>query len=205
MDTISEVQKSFSSVTKEMEGNQWKFCYFCPTDTIMESARYLMLKNLPLLTACILLIGILSYFFSRRLVCKLEQLTGNMNQIHSGIREVTVQSDSKDEIGVLIRTFRRMMDEINKLISEVYEAKIVLQRTEMRALQAQINPHFLYNSLSIINWKAIEADEQEISKVTLALSTYYRTSLNRGGDNDDSSKRDGEYPCIPENPADYAR
>lgn len=93
---------------------------------------------------------------------------------------MTVQSDSKDEIGVLIRTFRRMMDEINKLISEVYEAKIVLQRTEMRALQAQINPHFLYNSLSIINWKAIEADEQEISKVTLALSTYYRTSLNRG-------------------------
>ena len=180
VDTISEVQKSFSSVTKEMEGNQWKFCYFCPTDTIMESARYLMLKNLPLLTACILLIGILSYFFSRRLVCKLEQLTENMNQIHSGIREVTVQSDSKDEIGVLIRTFRRMMDEINKLISEVYEAKIVLQRTEMRALQAQINPHFLYNSLSIINWKAIEADEQEISKVTLALSTYYRTSLNRG-------------------------
>lgn len=160
VDTISEVQKSFSSVTKEMEGNQWKFCYFCPTDTIMESARYLMLKNLPLLTACILLIGILSYFFSRRLVCKLEQLTENMNQIHSGIREVTVQSDSKDEIGVLIRTFRRMMDEINKLISEVYEAKIVLQRTEMRALQAQINPHFLYNSLSIINWKAIEADEQ---------------------------------------------
>lgn len=180
VDTISEVQKSFSSVTKEMEGNQWKFCYFCPTDTIMESARYLMLKNLPLLTACILLIGILSYFFSRRLVCKLEQLTENMNQIHSGIREVTVQSDSKDEIGVLIRTFRRMMDEINKLFSEVYEAKIVLQRTEMRALQAQINPHFLYNSLSIINWKAIEADEQEISKVTLALSTYYRTSLNRG-------------------------
>lgn len=116
VDTISEVQKSFSSVTKEMEGNQWKFCYFCPTDTIMESARYLMLKNLPLLTACILLIGILSYFFSRRLVCKLEQLTENMNQIHSGIREVTVQSDSKDEIGVLIRTFRRMMDEINKLI-----------------------------------------------------------------------------------------
>ena len=196
VDTISEVQKSFSSVTKEMEGNQWKFCYFCPTDTIMESARYLMLKNLPLLTACILLIGILSYFFSRRLVCKLEQLTENMNQIHSGIREVTVQSDSKDEIGVLIRTFRRMMNEINKLISEVYEAKIVLQRTEMRALQAQINPHFLYNSLSIINWKAIEADEQEISKVTLALSTYYRTSLNRGEEVYDNTMGSCEIPKL---------
>ena len=72
------------------------------------------------------------------------------------------------------------MDQMNHLISEVYESKIQLQNSEMRALQAQINPHFLYNSLSIINWKAIEAGEDEISHVTLALSTYYRTSLNRG-------------------------
>ena len=93
---------------------------------------------------------------------------------------MTVSSKSDDEVGVLIRAFRRMMDEMNRLISEVYESKILLQNTEMRALQAQINPHFLYNSLSIINWKAIEAGNADISKVTLALSTYYRTSLNRG-------------------------
>ena len=179
VDTISEVQKSFSSVTKEMEGNQWKFCYFCPTDTIMESARYLMLKNLPLLTACILLIGILSYFFSRRLVCKLEQLTENMNQIHSGIREVTVQSDSKDEIGVLIRTFRRMMNEINKLISEVYEAKIVLQRTEMRALQAQINPHFLNNTLEMMNWQARMSGNLEVSSMIESLGVVLDYNMNR--------------------------
>ena len=103
-----------------------------------------------------------------------------MNQINMGLRKVTVQSKSKDEVGVLIRSFQRMMDQMNHLISEVYESKIQLQNSEMRALQAQINPHFLYNSLSIINWKAIEAGEDEISYVTLALSTYYRTSLNRG-------------------------
>ena len=103
-----------------------------------------------------------------------------MNQIHLGFRKVTVSSNSNDEVGVLIRSFRRMMDEMNRLISEVYESKIKLQNSEMKALQAQINPHFLYNSLSIINWKAIEAGEEDISKVTLALSTYYRTSLNRG-------------------------
>ena len=50
----------------------------------------------------------------------------------------------------------------------------------MKALQAQINPHFLYNSLSMINWKAIEAGEDEISQVTLALSAFYRTTLNKG-------------------------
>ena len=114
------------------------------------------------------------------MVERLEQLTENMNQINLGLRKVTVVSQSKDEIGVLVRTFTRMMDEINKLISQVYEAKIKLQKTEMKALQAQINPHFLYNSLSIINWKALEADNEEISRITLALSTYYRTSLNKG-------------------------
>ena len=50
----------------------------------------------------------------------------------------------------------------------------------MRALQAQINPHFLYNSLSLINWKALEAGAQDISQITLSLSTFYRTALNRG-------------------------
>ena len=51
-----------------------------------------------------------------------------MNQINLGLRKVTVVSQSKDEIGVLVRTFTRMMDEINKLISQVYEAKIKLQK-----------------------------------------------------------------------------
>ena len=114
------------------------------------------------------------------MVSGLERLTENMNQIHLGFRKVTVSSDFNDEIGVLIRSFRRMMDQMNHLITEVYEGKIKLQNSEMKALQAQINPHFLYNSLSIINWKALEAGEDEISRVTLALSIYYRTSLNRG-------------------------
>ena len=55
-----------------------------------------------------------------------------------------------------------------------------LRDIELKALHYQINPHFLYNSLSMINWKAIEAGEDEISQVTLALSAFYRTTLNKG-------------------------
>lgn len=73
-----------------------------------------------------------------------------------------------------------MLGEINRLIHEVYESKLTQRKSEMTALQAQINPHFLYNSLSLINWKALEAGQQDISKITLALSSFYRTSLNRG-------------------------
>lgn len=70
----------------------------------------------------------------------------------------------------------------NRLIHEVYENKIALKEFELKALTAQINPHFLYNSLSVINWMAIRSNQREISKVTLSLSMFYRTALSKGQD-----------------------
>jgi len=117
---------------------------------------------------------------TRMIVKNIEKLTRNMKEAKKGNLEVTVTSDSKDEIGELIQGFAEMVERIKTLIEEVYEGKISLKEYEMKALQAQINPHFLYNSLSLINWKAIEADEKDISKITLALSKFYRTALNKG-------------------------
>lgn len=178
--SLNYLKEHYVCIEKKIEDTKWNFCLYQPKEELKKSVWTLLLGNIPVLLLCLLLILLLGYFFSRKMVERLEQLTENMNQINLGLRKVTVVSQSKDEIGVLVRTFTRMMDEINKLISQVYEAKIKLQKTEMKALQAQINPHFLYNSLSIINWKALEADNEEISRITLALSTYYRTSLNKG-------------------------
>ena len=178
--SLNYLKEHYVCIEKKIEDTKWNFCLYQPKEELEKSVWTLLLGNIPVLLLCLFLILLLGYFFSRKMVERLEQLTENMNQINLGLRKVTVVSQSKDEIGVLVRTFTRMMDEINKLISQVYEAKIKLQKTEMKALQAQINPHFLYNSLSIINWKAIEADNEEISRITLALSTYYRTSLNKG-------------------------
>lgn len=178
--SLNYLKEHYVCIEKKIEDTKWNFCLYQPKEELEKSVWTLLLGNIPVLLLCLLLILLLGYFFSRKMVERLEQLTENMNQINLGLRKVTVVSQSKDEIGVLVRTFTRMMDEINKLISQVYEAKNKLQKTEMKALQAQINPHFLYNSLSIINWKALEADNEEISRITLALSTYYRTSLNKG-------------------------
>ena len=178
--SLNYLKEHYVCIEKKIEDTKWNFCLYQPKEELEKSVWTLLLGNIPVLLLCLLLILLLGYFFSRKMVERLEQLTENMNQINLGLRKVTVVSQSKDEIGVLVRTFTRMMDEINKLISQVYEAKIKLQKIEMKALQAQINPHFLYNSLSIINWKALEADNEEISRITLALSTYYRTSLNKG-------------------------
>lgn len=67
-----------------------------------------------------------------------------------------------------------------KMVGQVYDARLNQKAYEMKALQSQINPHFLYNSLSLINWKALEAEKEDISQITLALSKFYRTALNKG-------------------------
>ena len=93
---------------------------------------------------------------------------------------MTVHSDSKDEIGDLIRGFGNMVVKTEDLINKVYREEIARKEYEMKALQAQINPHFLYNSLSLINWRALRIHATDISEMAQLLSTFYRTTLNKG-------------------------
>ena len=119
------------------------------------------------------------WFTSRFVTSRIDRLTGNIKLVENGNLEVYVESDEQDEIGVLIRGFSRMVKRIKYLIEEVYQSQLHQKEYEMRALQQQINPHFLYNTLSMINFKALEAGEDTISKMTLSLSAFYRTSLNK--------------------------
>ena len=181
-EVLEAVQKNYVSVSSISRDTGWEFYLYKTRKSIEQSVYQMLLTEIPLIIGCVLIIFILGLVFSRLFTRKIEQLTRNMDQVNHGIREVTVYSDSEDEVGLLIRSFRRMMGEIDRLISEVYENKIALKEFELKALTAQINPHFLYNSLSIINWMAIRSDQKEISKVTLDLSTFYRTALSKGED-----------------------
>ena len=125
--------------------------------------------------------AVLAYFITSGMVSsRIERLTHFMQEVQEGSMDMQMESDDRDEIGMLYRGFGSMMKRIRTLINEVYLSKITQKEAELKALQAQINPHFLYNTLSLINWKAMAAGEEDISRMTLALSTFYRTALNRG-------------------------
>lgn len=179
---LEQISKEYVAVNSTSQNTGWKFYLYKTKKSVEKSVYQMLLAEISLIAGCVLIIFILGMAFSRLFTRKIEMLTENMDQVNHGSREVTVTSDAEDEVGVLIRSFRRMMGEIDRLISEVYENKIALKEFELKALTAQINPHFLYNSLSIINWMAIKSGQKEISKVTLDLSTFYRTALSKGED-----------------------
>lgn len=84
------------------------------------------------------------------------------------------------EIDILYRSFDRMIDQIDWLLIQLYEEENSKKRAELDILQAQINPHFLYNTLDSINWMALLAGQRDLSKMVVLLGNFLRLSLNKG-------------------------
>ncbi|MDO5402932.1 MAG: sensor histidine kinase [Eubacteriales bacterium] len=173
-------RNGFSVMRKTSPVTGWTTYIYEPKSVVISFSKPVGLMIA--VAAVVAVLGSVSsiFFTSRFITGRIKKLEANMRQVENGDFNLMVTSDARDEIGELIQGFGKMLDQINNLINQVYEGKINQKEYEMRALRAQINPHFLYNSLSLINWKAIEYGQEDISGITLALSNYYRTSLNKG-------------------------
>ena len=177
-----EQEDSFVVLEHPLAQTQYQWTIGCVmSKDQMTSPLDTLLKQILLIWGlCVALsLGALLYL-AKNISVRVKYLDNCMKTVESGNLDIQISDTRKDEIGDLARGFQHMVTELRRLIREVYESQIAQKKYEMTALRAQINPHFLYNSLSLINWKALEIGAEDISKATLELSRYYRTSLNKG-------------------------
>ncbi|CAM4206342.1 sensor histidine kinase [Paenibacillus alkaliterrae] len=160
----------------------WTYYTLIPFDDIFD--RIVRVKNTILLIAVILFIAILiiAVGFANGITEPIERLNAKMKRVQLGHFDYTDEPNARalamDEAGQMHRNFRIMVERINELIHENYVKQLTIRDTEFKALQAQINPHFLYNTLESINWSAKLSKQTHISQMVEALGSLLRTSIN---------------------------
>lgn len=158
----------------------WTLSYYISVQDISMDATSIVKATIGLILTCMFLLVVLISIFSHSMIKRIYHLNKVMKQVQLGNLQMDIRSESRDEIGELTNRFGIMLRRINELVTEVYQNKLIQKEAEFKALQAQINPHFLYNTLSVINWKSLKIGATDISHVVTMLSKFYRTALNRG-------------------------
>ena len=165
---------------RSLTSNSWSIASILPAKDVFQPSNALSAEMLAIVTIVTLIAYLLAYLFSRSTLDRLSLLTQTMQTVENGNITVRLEPSGNDEISQLMGGFNQMMDQLNTLMEEKIEYGRQIKNLELKALQAQINPHFLYNSLDLINCTAISSNVPAISKTVNALSKFYRLSLSKG-------------------------
>lgn len=149
--------------------------------TLEERTKDTLLLCLVSLSVLLVLIIWLTRMITRSVTQPIRQLCAATRQVAKGNFSHT-EIESGDEIQVLTNSFNDMTGEIQYLIENIKKEQRNLRDTELKLLQAQINPHFLYNTLDAIVWMAEGGQNKEVVSMVTALSEFFRTTLSEGND-----------------------
>lgn len=155
----------------------WTLVKQIPVSYLFREAKEAAAINLLLLALLLVTIIVLTILVSFRITAPIKQLTRYMNQVQTGNLNIEIRPAGNDEIGVVTEHFRSMMDTINNLILREYRLELASRTNELRALQSQINPHFLNNTLQIIGTLALELKVPQIYGLLSALAKMMRYSM----------------------------
>ena len=191
--TLSEGRtvREFVEKTKVLDGraitlNQydcenlgWRFFNAYDEDYVFREVRQIQYLTLIIGMALILAAVVLIRYTVSLIERSTQSIIRGITEVQQGNLNVTVDVAGKDEMGQIADNFNTMTGKVQGLIEEVKQVTIKQKEAELRALEAQINPHFLYNTLDSINWMAMEKEEYEISRMVRNLGVILRYSVDK--------------------------
>ncbi len=164
-------------------GADWTLVKQIPVPYLIREANKAVAINLLLLGISLVIIVAATIIISIKITAPIKQLGRYINQVQTGKMDIDIEQVSNDEIGQVMVKFGGMMDTINNLILREYKLELSNKTNQLRALQAQINPHFLNNTLQIIGTLALELNVPRIYALLSALAKMMHYSMH----NDDKT------------------
>lgn len=158
----------------------WKLLHFVPNDRIVEQSKAIKQITIISISLSLFICFIFLFFFMFKVLKPLRQIRKLMQDLAIENFNVTMNIQGNDEIALLAHTFNKMSQKLNTLFNEVHIAKIKQKEAEIKALEEQINPHFLYNTLDLIYWMGRMEKAYETAEMIQTLSKLFRLGLNSG-------------------------
>ena len=168
-------------VKQPSESTGWTLMILTPVRDVTKGISVLRQALLLSGAAGFVLFIVLSYLLSGLITRPILRLIKAMRGARDGVLKPNLERSRTMELQELNHTYNQMADNINALIKLVYEKELVQSQTELRALQAQINPHFLYNTLEAFYWSLSDKGEEELADLVVAMSHMFRYVIGGSG------------------------
>lgn len=178
--TISDKKSNTLVYGNKLPDTGWTIVSGLERSKLLEENRTIRDLLIYGIVASMLLCLLTSVLFSRAILHPLRLLTGKIREVKEDNYDVQLQFESNDEIGILSTQFNAMTRRMNELVNEVLTGKVLQTEAELKALQAQINPHFLYNNLDTAYWMSRLEHADKTGRVVLAIADLYRLTMNSG-------------------------
>ena len=174
---INEKGEDYFVVSKAIEGYNWTSIIAVPKKEVFSKLSNSIYQYIKVILYILVLFSVLSIFLSSRILKPIKDLMKRIEYVRRGDLKVKMPVYKDNDLGRLSDVFNKMVDEIQYLINDVYKKQLLLKESELKSLQSQINPHFLFNVLDTISWHARMLDVEEINKILMPFSRILRANI----------------------------
>lgn len=165
-------------VTYPLVNTPWSLVGIAETKALLAEVGKLALNTIYFGIACLLGSLLMASLLSSRILTPLKELKKGIVMVEKGDYDIHLPIRARGEVGYIIHRFNQMAAEIKSLIMRIYETDLVRKEAEIKSLQSQINPHFLYNTLGVIESLATLHDDERISMISRSLAKMFRYNIS---------------------------